>query len=127
MRTYQTALAAVAMAAGLSAATTALAQNADRGADLFAENCSDCHSVSPAMKVKKGPPLHGVVGRRVASIGGFPYTPSLAQTGLVWTPANLDRYLANPKAVAPAGKMKFDGFAKAGDRADIIAYLAQQK
>lgn len=114
-------LIALALAAG--AAHTAHAADADRGGDLFDENCAECHSVSPAAHNKKGPSLYGVVGRHVASQPGFSYSPSLASTNLTWSPATLDAYLANPKKVAPAGKMKFEGLPSANDRADLIAFL----
>jgi len=113
--------------AALGLAGAARAGDPERGADLFDENCAECHSVSPAAHNKKGPSLYKVIGRHVASQPGFEYSPSLAGTGITWSPATLDAYLANPKKVAPAGKMKFDGFSAANDRADVIAFLTQAK
>ena len=121
--------AAIWMAVLLTAATAtaAAAGDAKRGADLFDENCSDCHSVSATLRNKKGPSLFRVMGRHVASVSGYDYSPSIAGTGVVWSPATLDGYLTNPKKLAPAGKMKFDGLDKPTDRADVIAFLGEQK
>ena len=43
--------------------------------------------------------------------------------GLVWTEANLDAYLADPRGFVPNNKMAFAGLKKPDDRADVIAYL----
>ena len=120
-------LSLTALSLVLSVSTLARAADPDRGADLFDENCGECHSVASAMHNKKGPSLYHVLGRKVATVPGFTYSPSLAGTGLTWTPQTLDVYLTNPKKVAPDGKMKFDGFNKPADRADVIAFLAQAK
>lgn len=106
-------------------ARTASAADADRGGDLFDENCAECHSVASTGHNKKGPSLYKVFGRRAATQAGFVYSPSLTATGLTWSAQTLDAYLANPKKVAPEGKMKFDGFASPSDRADVIAFLRQ--
>ena len=41
-----------------------------RGADVFAEECGDCHSAVPG-KNKKGPSLTGVNGRKAGSVADF--------------------------------------------------------
>ena len=120
-------LAGIAAVLFLALAGAAHASDASRGADLFDESCSECHSVASALHNKKGPSLYRVVGRKVASVPGFEYSPSLAGTGVVWSPSSLDGYLAHPKTLAPAGKMKFEGLSKPGDRADVIAFLTQNR
>ncbi|MFX9962091.1 hypothetical protein ABTP39_19090, partial [Acinetobacter baumannii] len=68
-------------------------------------------------------PLHrGVVGRRVASVPGYAYSPALKKLTGVWTPVRLDRWLQNPQAVAPGTRMYFS-VANPAERAAIIAYL----
>jgi cytochrome c len=47
----------------------------------------------------------------------------MGEAGTVWDDANLDKYLENPKAVAPKGKMAFPGLKKPEERADLIAFL----
>ena len=121
------ALALMLLAAGAPFGSAAVAANADRGADLFDTNCAECHSVAKTLKNKKGPSLFGIVGRAAASVAGFEYSEALRSAGGSWDEARLDRYLSNPKALVPGGKMKFDGLAKADERADVIAFLAEQK
>ncbi|MBR0568237.1 c-type cytochrome [Azoarcus sp. L1K30] len=96
------------------------------GEDVFAQECAECHSVREG-KNKKGPSLFAVLNRKAASIKDFSYSDSLAQSGLVWSEAALDAYIANPRKSVPGGKMKYDGLSDASGRADLIAYLASLK
>lgn len=103
------------------------AGNAEKGADSFDTNCAECHSVAKTIKNKKGPSLFGIVGRPSASIAGFDYSPALKAGAITWTPEKIDAYIAAPKKVVPDGKMKFDGLGDASERADLLAFLAEQK
>ena len=68
-------------------------------------------------------PLHrGVVGRQVASVKDFSYSPALKAVTGAWTPQRLDAWLTNPQAVAPGTTMYFM-VDDAAQRAAIIAYL----
>lgn len=98
-----------------------------RGADSFDSNCAECHSVAKTLKNKKGPTLFGLFGRPSASIAGFDYSPALKAAGFVWNTEKLDLYVTAPKKLVPDGKMKFDGLSDAGERADLLSFLAQQK
>jgi cytochrome c len=72
-----------------------------------------------------GPHLNGVVGRAIASVGGFGYSDGLkALAAKSWTPEELDHWLENPKGYAPGNKMSFAGLPKVEDRANLVAYLA---
>jgi cytochrome c len=97
-----------------------------RGRDVFQEQCSDCHSVLTG-KNRKGPSLFGVVGRSSASISGYAYSDAMRHCGFVWTPDRLDAYIAGPRRLVPGCKMKFDGLDDARSRADLIAFLSQQR
>jgi cytochrome c len=97
--------------------------DAKLGADLFAEHCSECHSLKEG-KNKKGPSLFAGFGRKAATVPDFAYSDALKASGIVWTPEALDPYLALPKKAVPGGKMKYDGLPDAKARADLIAYLA---
>lgn len=94
-----------------------------RGAEAFLV-CSACHAVDPGGAALIGPNLHGVVGRPLASAPGFDYSPELKAVGGTWTPAEIDRFLANPAAFAPGTRMGFVGVTDAAERANLIAYLA---
>jgi len=90
-----------------------------RGARLFADRCSGCHAVD---RVKIGPPLGTVFDRVAGSAPGYLYSAALKSTRLTWTIANLDRWLADPQAVAPGNKMPIKVL-EPNTRRDIIAYL----
>ena len=98
----------------------------EAGSDVFASECSDCHSVKQG-KNKKGPSLFGIIGRHSASITDFSYSDGMKALNVVWTAEKIDPYITKPKAVVPGGKMKYDGLADAKKRADLLAYLATKK
>lgn len=114
--------------AGLLVAGAAhAAGDAKRGADVFAEECGDCHS-AVAGKDKKGPSLSGVNGRAAGSVTSFAgYSDAMKASGITWTPEKIDAYLAAPKRVVPGGRMKYDGLPDAQRRADVIAFVLQMK
>lgn len=93
----------------------------DNGAKVF-RKCSACHKVV-AGENAVGPYLHGVVGRGIAAVDGFGYSGALASLEGDWTAEELSGFLADPKGYAPGTTMGFAGLAKAGERADVIAYL----
>lgn len=124
--TPQLAAAFVAvLAAGCLAASGVRAAapppgDARRGAALYESRCSACHSID-ANRI--GPAHRGVFGRRAGQAPGFAYTAALKGSGLIWTAANLDRWLAAPTSLVKGTAMGFR-LASPQDRADVIAYLA---
>jgi cytochrome c len=48
----------------------------------------------------------------------------LTSAHLTWDDATLDKFIASPQAVVPGTKMPYAGLPNAGQRADVIAYLA---
>jgi len=85
-------------------------------------NCRSCHALEPGAH-GTGPSLYGVVGRNVGSESGFGYSGSLVAVADVWTPENLFEFLESPSGYAPGTTMSYNGLRKAGDRANLIAYL----
>lgn len=111
-------------AAEVPLAAALAAGNADNGVNVF-KKCAACHSADAAAGNKIGPNLHGVIGRPVASVPGFAYSPAMKAHGGEWTYERLDQYLANPKQAIPGNKMAFAGLKKITDRADVLLYLKQ--
>lgn len=108
--------------------TGADAADPQRGADSYDANCAECHSLAHSLKNKKGPGLFGIVGQRAAAVPGFEYSEALKASGITWTPDRLDAYIADPRKLVPGGgRMKFDGVTDPAERADLIAFMAQQK
>ncbi|HET7202752.1 MAG TPA: hypothetical protein VFI92_05240 [Steroidobacteraceae bacterium] len=87
------------------------------------EPCVACHAYQPAGEQMDGPTLWGVVGRRIASVEGYEYSRALKGLDGVWDRASLDRFIRNPKAVAPGARMTFGGVRDAADRAAILDFL----
>jgi cytochrome c len=122
-------LPALALFGLASAIPAAQAQDVAEGQRVF-NQCRACHTIEANGRNGVGPNLHGVVGRRAASIEGFRYSANmrqLAEGGLTWTPENLNRYLTNPKDVVPQGSMAFAGLRNDQQRANLIAYLTAQR
>ena len=90
---------------------------------LLSYACAACHTFGLAGGTLIGPNLHGVFGRRAASVEGFDYSPALASSRLVWTPISLEAWLNEPASFVVGTKMAFTGYRSPDDRRDVIAYL----
>ncbi len=113
----------LAVLAGAVSLPARAAGDVDKGKDVFATECAECHSAREG-KNKKGPSMFAVVGRKSASVPDATYSDALKASGILWTPDKIDAYVSAPKKVVPGGKMKYDGLASAAERADLLAYLA---
>jgi len=113
------ALALTAMAAGSACA----GGDPTRGADLFQQNCSACHSVKQGQN-QVGPSLFAVVGRPAASISDFSYSDAMSHSGILWTAEKLMAYLKAPRRFIPGVKMLFPGLPEDRDREDVVAFLS---
>jgi cytochrome c len=113
------------VAAALIAASTAagLAQDVEKGANSF-KKCLACHSVGPGAKIKIGPRLNGLDGRKAGTVPGFNYSDANKNSGIVWDEATFKEYI-NPRAKIPATKMTFPGIKNEQEINDLWAYLKQ--
>lgn len=101
--------------------------DAAKGKEVFAQ-CAPCHQIGPDAKNLIGPELNDIVGRKAASVTDYPIysdgMKKLGESGFVWTEENLDKWIANPKAMLPDSSMSlFPGVPDASDRANLMAYL----
>ncbi|MBC2778374.1 c-type cytochrome [Parasphingopyxis marina] len=90
------------------------------------QKCFSCHDLATDSQPLTGPHLGGIVGRRIAAMGGFAYSLEMrafAGQHEIWTPALLERFLADPQAVVPGNEMGFFGIGDPQERADLMAYL----
>ena len=113
----------IGFAALLGCAFAPPATAADSGAQVFKSQCGICHT---GAKGAIGPNLAGVVGRHAGSTPGFAYSPAMKQSGLVWTPANLKLYIANPAKTVKGNRMPYAGLKDPAKLDALVAYLATQ-
>ncbi len=103
-----------------------LARSADPGERLFAK-CGACHTLTPEGGNKAGPTLHGLFGRRAGSVAGYPYSPALRNSSIVWTEQTVDKLFAlGPHIMTPGSKMPLQRMADPSERAALIGYLKRQ-
>ncbi|WP_417819078.1 c-type cytochrome [Tritonibacter scottomollicae] len=89
------------------------------GKELYIRRCGACHSVD---QNRVGPRHRGVYGRKAGTVPDFRYSSALKKLNLTWNEKNLDRWLANPTAVAPGTAMGFQ-LRDPSERKRIIGYL----
>jgi cytochrome c len=97
------------------------AGDAAHGKQLYAR-CSACHSLTVD---RTGPRHCGLLGRRAGGVPGFAYSDAMRKSGIVWSVATLDRFLADPMKAVPGTAMGYSGISDAGERADLVAFLAK--
>ncbi|MBA3998831.1 MAG: cytochrome c family protein [Candidatus Accumulibacter sp.] len=120
-------LLAALLAAGLAFASqgagTAAASGADaaaeRGARVY-ERCAACHALDAD---RTGPRHCGLLGRRAGSVPGFPYSPAMRRSRIVWSEVSLDLFLKAPLQALPGTSTGYDGVKDERERRDLIAYL----
>ena len=95
--------------------------DAARGEAKFVD-CAACHKLEAGAN-NVGPSLHGLFTRKAGEITDFRYSPAMKRSGISWTPATLEQFIADPQAMVPGNRMPYAGMASAADRADLIAYL----
>ena len=117
---WRRGLASLVLAAALPVQAAAGA-DAAHGAQVY-KTCALCHAFE---KNGAGPKHAGVFGRTAGTVPDYRYSPALAKSGIVWTDATLDQWLADPQALVPGTRMFFN-LERAQDRADVIEYLKQK-
>lgn len=88
--------------------------------------CKSCHAVEKG-KTLIGPSLYGIVGTKAGDVAGYPFSPALKGSGLVWDEVTLDKWLENPMKLVPGTRMSYAGQADPEKRKAIIAYLKTLK
>jgi cytochrome c len=114
-------IAAVALAAALAGEAAGAARGDPRAGEAIYARCLACHALAYD---RTGPRHCGVVGRKAGGVPGFAYSEAMRRAGLTWNAATLDRFLADPMRAVPGTSMGYAGIADAGERADLIAFLA---
>jgi cytochrome c len=117
----------VIMAGLLVAASAGLAVAQDRvaGQQVFTRWCLPCHDAGEGAKIKLGPPLNGLNGRKAGTWEGYSYSDATRSSGITWSEAVFKEYVESPVQKVPGTRMAFAGLKDPKDRNDIWAYLSQ--
>jgi len=115
----------IAPAAAAQQVDETLAGDPERGRLVFGA-CRTCHYPEKVMGHNNGPNLHRIFGKVAGKQPGFEYySATFRNATFVWTPALLDAWLADPRAMFPDSAMMSLGVPDPQQRADLIAYLKQ--
>jgi cytochrome c len=115
-------IAALALAASTAAAP---AQDVAAGETSFKSKCQICHDVGEDAKVKLGPPLNGLDGRKAGTEEGFTYNAGIKDSGVTWSEETFKEFVKNPRGRLPDTKMFFAGLKDETEVGNLWAYLKQ--
>lgn len=97
----------------------------DRGAEVY-RACVACHTLRPDEGNRAGPTLHGIFGRRIASLPGYNFSEALKQLDIVWTPETVAKlFEVGPMQYTPGTKMPEQTIGSAEDRAALVQFLSK--
>ena len=120
MRTWILAGALVVASTGAT-----LAQDAAAGETAFRKWCLPCHDIGEGAKIKLGPPLNGVDGRKAGTFEGFNYSDANKASGITWSEAEFKDYIKSPMTKVPGTRMAFAGVKDEKEVNDLWAYVKQ--
>ncbi len=92
------------------------------GAEI-AQKCMVCHTFEKGEAAKVGPNLWGIINNKRAHMVGFNYSDAMQKLGGTWTVQEIAAFIAGPQDYLPGTRMSFAGLPKAGDRANVLAFL----
>jgi cytochrome c len=97
----------------------------DPGAQVY-RACVACHTLSPDEGNRAGPTLHGIFGRRIATLPGYNFSEPLKKMDIVWTPETVSRlFEVGPMKYTPGTKMPEQIIGSAADRKALVDFLAK--
>jgi cytochrome c len=95
----------------------------DHGAQVF-RACVACHTLTPDEGNRAGPTLHGIFGRRIATLPGYNFSPALKKLGIVWSPETVSKlFEIGPATFTPGTKMPEQKIGSAEDRQALVKFL----
>jgi cytochrome c len=89
--------------------------------------CQGCHAISSTPRTGIGPNLFGVANRRAGGQPNFNYSQAMARSKIVWTRANLMKFITNPQQTVPGTRMQVSGVKDPAKAKTITDYLMQAK
>lgn len=99
--------------------------NGDRGAQVF-QACVACHTLTPDQGNRAGPTLHGLFGRRIATVAGYNFSEALKRLDIVWTSDTVAKlFEVGPARYTPGTKMPEQTISDPADRDALVRFLAR--
>jgi cytochrome c len=97
----------------------------DPGAEVF-RACVACHTLKPDEGNRAGPTLHGLFGRRIATLPGYNFSEALRRLDIVWTPDTVARlFEIGPATFTPGTKMPEQRIGAPEKREALVKFLEQ--
>jgi cytochrome c len=99
------------------------AYSGDPGARVF-RACVACHTLEPDQGNRAGPTLHGIFGRRIATLPGYNFSEALKHLDIVWTPETVAKlFEIGPARYTPGTKMPEQRIGAPEDRDVLVKFL----
>jgi cytochrome c len=114
MKTWMLASLLVVASAG-----SAMAQNDA----AFKKWCSPCHDAGAEAKIKLGPPLNGIDGRKAGTFDGYNYSDAMKGSNITWNEAVFKEFIGGPMQKVPGTRMAFAGVRDPKEVEDLWTYL----
>ena len=99
------------------------AHASDPGAQVF-RACVACHTLKSDEGNRAGPTLHGIYGRRIATLAGYNFSAALKRLDIVWTPETVAKlFEIGPATYTPGTKMPEQRIGAPEDRDALVKFL----
>ncbi len=97
----------------------------DPGARVF-RACVACHTLRPGEVNKAGPSLWHVMGRKIASLPDYNFSPALKKMDIVWSKKTIAKlFEIGPAHYTPGTKMPQQTIGSEKDRQALVDFLAR--
>ncbi len=97
----------------------------DPGAQVF-RACVACHTLKPGSVQKAGPSLWHVMGRKIATLSGYNFSPALKEMDIVWSKKTIAKlFEIGPAHYTPGTKMPQQTIGSARDRQALVDFIAK--
>ncbi len=96
------------------------------GEIIFNHNCQACHSADSS-KNTFGPRLHGVFGRKAASVPRYAYSDALRNSGITWDATKLRQWINANDLLVPGTRMRHVNINDEAAQDYLIAFIKTLK
>jgi cytochrome c len=111
------------LAGMLVVASTGVGLTQEAGKAVFDRFCLPCHDVGDGARIKLGPPLNGIDGRKAGTFEGFNYSDAVKNANFNWNEAQFKEFIKNPQQKFPGTRMAFTGLREEADVNNIWDFL----